>query len=206
MTFTYHVYLTDRRSCCVQSSVDDDVLFKDPLRDKARSHQPNPLTSSNWVRTIDSAVITIPTKGYLTRLFNLVKGRRYLQSDQISTNIMKSSVLLILFAASTVAFSPVPTMTQFGRQRMSVASTRTVMFMASPTTEEKTQSSAETINGESPVAPVETKEEEMSETQKLMVKVKEAGTAGVISYALWELGFWAFSVPVCVFGYREVTG
>ena len=30
--------------------------------------------------------------------------------------------------------------------------------------------------------------------------------AGVVSYALWELGFWAFSVPVCVFGYREVTG
>ena len=37
-------------------------------------------------------------------------------------------------------------------------------------------------------------EEEMTETQKLMKQVKEAGTAGVISYALWELGFWALSV------------
>ena len=37
-------------------------------------------------------------------------------------------------------------------------------------------------------------EEELSETQKLMKQVKEAGTAGVISYALWELGFWALSV------------
>jgi len=121
--------------------------------------------------------------------------------------MMRSPALLVLFAASTVAFSPVPTMTQFGRQRTSVASTKTVMFMASPSTKEKTQSSVEIDNGESPVAPVETKEEEEeSETQKLMVKVKEAGTAGVISYALWELGFWAFSVPVCVFGYREVTG
>mmetsp|Transcript_3612 Transcript_3612/g.5287 ORF Transcript_3612/g.5287 Transcript_3612/m.5287 type:complete len:234 (+) Transcript_3612:167-868(+) len=49
-------------------------------------------------------------------------------------------------------------------------------------------------------------EEELSETQKLMKQVKESGTAGVVSYALWELAFWAFSVPVCVFGYREVTG
>lgn len=48
--------------------------------------------------------------------------------------------------------------------------------------------------------------EELTETQKMMQKVKESGTAGVISYALWELGFWTISVPVCVFGYREVTG
>merc|ERR1712160_5235 len=37
-------------------------------------------------------------------------------------------------------------------------------------------------------------------------QVKESGTAGIVSYALWELGFWALSVPVCVFGYYEVTG
>mmetsp|Transcript_19929 Transcript_19929/g.29506 ORF Transcript_19929/g.29506 Transcript_19929/m.29506 type:complete len:220 (-) Transcript_19929:285-944(-) len=49
-------------------------------------------------------------------------------------------------------------------------------------------------------------EEELSETQKLMQQVKDAGVAGVISYALWELGFWAVSVPVCIFGYYEVTG
>merc|ERR1739838_66354 len=33
-----------------------------------------------------------------------------------------------------------------------------------------------------------------------------AGIAGVVSYALWEFGFWALSVPVCIFGYRELTG
>merc|ERR1712071_218252 len=49
-------------------------------------------------------------------------------------------------------------------------------------------------------------EKELTETEKLLKQVKEAGTAGVISYALWELGFWTLSVPVCVFGYREVTG
>lgn len=49
-------------------------------------------------------------------------------------------------------------------------------------------------------------EKELTETEKLLKQVKEAGTAGVISYALWELGFWTISVPVCVFGYRELTG
>lgn len=56
---------------------------------------------------------------------------------------------------------------------------------------------------------VEIKDEvnkEMSETQKLMQQVKDAGVAGVVSYALWELGFWTISVPFCVFGYRELTG
>ena len=45
-----------------------------------------------------------------------------------------------------------------------------------------------------------------TETQKLMRQVKDAGTAGVISYALWELAFWFVSVPVVLFGYYEVVG
>lgn len=49
-------------------------------------------------------------------------------------------------------------------------------------------------------------DENLSESQKLLKKVKEAGTAGIISYALWELGFWAVSVPVVIFGYYEVVG
>jgi hypothetical protein len=48
--------------------------------------------------------------------------------------------------------------------------------------------------------------EKMSETQKLMKQVKDAGVAGIISYALWELGFWAVSVPVVIFGYVSLTG
>lgn len=55
-------------------------------------------------------------------------------------------------------------------------------------------------------AAVEEEEEELSETKKLLKKVKQAGTAGAISYALWELAFWGVSVPVCVVGYRELTG
>lgn len=45
-----------------------------------------------------------------------------------------------------------------------------------------------------------------SETKQLMQKVKDAGIAGVISYALWEFGFWTISVPVCIAAYRQVTG
>mmetsp|Transcript_8701 Transcript_8701/g.13448 ORF Transcript_8701/g.13448 Transcript_8701/m.13448 type:complete len:182 (+) Transcript_8701:76-621(+) len=44
------------------------------------------------------------------------------------------------------------------------------------------------------------------EEKNLMQKVKDAGTAGIISYALWEFGFWFLSVPVCLVGYRQVTG
>lgn len=45
-----------------------------------------------------------------------------------------------------------------------------------------------------------------TETQKLMRQVKDAGVAGIISYALWELGFWLISVPVVLFGYYELMG
>jgi hypothetical protein len=46
----------------------------------------------------------------------------------------------------------------------------------------------------------------MDETKRLMQQVKDAGVAGVLSYALWELGFWTVSVPVCVGAYHQVTG
>ena len=52
----------------------------------------------------------------------------------------------------------------------------------------------------------EAQPEELSETKKLMQQVKDAGIAGVISYALWEFGFWTLSVPVCIAGYRQITG
>ena len=49
-------------------------------------------------------------------------------------------------------------------------------------------------------------EEAASEAQKLLKKVKDAGVAGAVSYAGWELAFWAASVPVCLAGYYGVTG
>lgn len=62
----------------------------------------------------------------------------------------------------------------------------------------------QTINNDSTIEIK--KNEEISETKRLLQQVKDAGTAGVISYALWELGFWAVSAPVVLFGYYEFTG
>ncbi len=44
------------------------------------------------------------------------------------------------------------------------------------------------------------------EKDNLMQQVKDAGVAGVISYAGWELAFWTVSVPVCIVAYKQVTG
>ena len=49
-------------------------------------------------------------------------------------------------------------------------------------------------------------EGEEDEGKALMQKVKDAGVAGVISYIFWEWAFWGVSVPVALFGFREVTG
>jgi hypothetical protein len=42
--------------------------------------------------------------------------------------------------------------------------------------------------------------------QNLLDRIKEAGTAGVISYAFWELAFWLISIPVTLGAYVELTG
>ncbi len=53
----------------------------------------------------------------------------------------------------------------------------------------------------------EIKEEmDLSKTENLLKQVKDSGPAGIISYALWELGFWVLSIPVCIFGYYELVG
>ena len=65
----------------------------------------------------------------------------------------------------------------------------------------ETTESATAVNGEKL-----DEAEELSKTQVLMKQVKEAGLAGIISYAAWELAFWAVSVPVVVFGYNTAFG
>jgi hypothetical protein len=46
----------------------------------------------------------------------------------------------------------------------------------------------------------------LDESKSLLTRIKNAGTAGAISYALWEAAFWGLSIPVCLFSYRQVTG
>jgi len=44
------------------------------------------------------------------------------------------------------------------------------------------------------------------EKENMMTKVKAAGVAGLISYALWEFAFWTISVPIAIFSYHATTG
>jgi guanyl-specific ribonuclease Sa len=53
---------------------------------------------------------------------------------------------------------------------------------------------------------IDTTDEKPNETKRLLQQVKDAGIAGVISYAAWEIGFWAVSIPVVMFGYYEFAG
>ena len=46
--------------------------------------------------------------------------------------------------------------------------------------------------------------EDGEDKENMMQQVKDAGVAGIISYVFWEWAFWGVSVPVCIFGYREV--
>ncbi|KAL7497413.1 hypothetical protein ACHAWT_008202 [Skeletonema menzelii] len=96
------------------------------------------------------------------------------------------------------------------RPQTSVISRQTIVqnnWVLSAVDQKEVTSEATQTNGAAAEAKVEEKEEEeLSETKKLLQKVKQAGTAGAISYALWELGFWGISIPVCVVGYRELTG
>merc|ERR1712185_700558 len=47
---------------------------------------------------------------------------------------------------------------------------------------------------------------EEEDSASLMQKVKDAGTAGIISYIFWEWAFWGVSIPVCIVGYQAATG
>mmetsp|Transcript_24996 Transcript_24996/g.39264 ORF Transcript_24996/g.39264 Transcript_24996/m.39264 type:complete len:177 (-) Transcript_24996:201-731(-) len=79
-------------------------------------------------------------------------------------------------------------------------------WVLSAVDQKEATSEATQTNGAAAEAVVEEEEEELSETKKLLQKVKQAGTAGAISYAAWELAFWGISVPVCVVGYKQLTG
>ncbi|KAL3944859.1 MAG: hypothetical protein SGBAC_001061 [Bacillariaceae sp.] len=120
---------------------------------------------------------------------------------------MKNFLLLLVALSSATAFVA-PTL-QTRHAGVAIRQHDTVRFMAEQTTLEKEETAVAVVEAteESETSVAEVKDEaEMSETEKLLKKVKEAGTAGVISYAAWELAFWFISVPVCVIGYRSVTG
>lgn len=114
-------------------------------------------------------------------------------------------ILLALVFTTTNGFAPSPA---FGPRRALMTSTpsNNLIYMSSQATEDMSETEKEAVDRANVTATEVAVEQELSETQKLMKQVKESGTAGIVSYALWELAFWTVSVPVCVFGYKEVTG
>jgi len=50
------------------------------------------------------------------------------------------------------------------------------------------------------------KTEEEPPKENMMTKVKAAGVAGLVSYALWEFVFWTVSVPLSIYTYHATTG
>lgn len=140
---------------------------------------------------------------------------------------MKSltTALVVAALAEAVAFAPLPyaavrkpTFTRssslpcraVGDKSESASSTTTLETSPVPARQDVVPSTDVTSHSTSvsqttDVNGVNTDEKE-SETKKLLQKVKDAGIAGVISYAAWEVGFWAISVPVVLFGYYEFTG
>ena len=106
-------------------------------------------------------------------------------------------LIALLLAVSVHAFIP-PTRPTV----MSVLPAMKPIQQHRPTALRDTQSEVQ----EPAVTSDESVNKEETETQKLMRQVKDAGVAGVISYALWELAFWFVSVPVVLFGYYEVVG
>ena len=67
-----------------------------------------------------------------------------------------------------------------------------------PFAEQQTKSIASTT----PTTEVEKEED----SNNMMQQIKDAGVAGVISYAAWETAFWILSVPVALVGYQQVAG
>ena len=50
------------------------------------------------------------------------------------------------------------------------------------------------------------KESGEEDSKNLLEKVKDAGTAGAISYALWEAAFWGISFVACLGTFKQVSG
>ena len=144
-----------------------------------------------------------------------------LQKSSTSSTAMKLYIVIIaLGALSQVAtgWVTIPTMPksvsrhQHTTRRVFVSSSlskpsSSILHMSSSTTAAAnvTATTTKTEKGiivdEECVVP-----EEQSEAEKMMQQIKDAGVAGVISYAAWELAFWAVSVPVCIVAYQQVTG
>lgn len=118
-----------------------------------------------------------------------------------------SALVLILAFSQTTAFVPV-----VGRRTplTTVTPSSTIVVVRAPplavtAEKEKVQdSTSEKATSSATDAKVTDKEDD--EKLNLMSKIKAAGAAGAVSLFLWELAFWAISIPVAIFGFVQVSG
>jgi hypothetical protein len=111
--------------------------------------------------------------------------------------MMKNAIVFLLLLSSPceiLSFSVRPTQATVSRR---TSPQHNLVLRAveqqEKTSEVETSTQANGVSAATDVV-VKAEEEELTETQKLLKKVKQAGTAGAISYALWELGFWGVSL------------
>jgi len=105
----------------------------------------------------------------------------------------------MLASCSALQLAGTPPLTMRAASARALPPTMLFKRKDSPT---KTQAADGTV--EQMVDSIDKKEKEDEKT--MLQKVKDAGVAGAISYAAWELAFWGISVPVCIFTYVELTG
>uniref|UniRef100_A0A7S4C6V1 DUF1279 domain-containing protein n=1 Tax=Chrysotila carterae TaxID=13221 RepID=A0A7S4C6V1_CHRCT len=106
-----------------------------------------------------------------------------------------------LLLNGAIAFRVAPYNAPVSTHRLAATRTKQLV-MTLPQKEKPAPPPAEIENNAEPEKPAEPEDR----TKKMLQQVKDAGVAGAISYAFWELGFWGVSIPVCVFGYYEVAG
>jgi hypothetical protein len=145
----------------------------------------------------------------------------HLSVHSIALKMIKSIALYLVLVLSSSVEAFAPPRPAFRPRVVAATASPTLLLQpgvssfalrATETSEDETDTTAlmeNSANYEALKAPALDEcepEEELSESKRLMKQVKDAGVAGIISYALWEFAFWAISVPVVFVGYREVTG
>jgi hypothetical protein len=139
------------------------------------------------------------------------KNQQQFENSTVTFNTMKTiSIFFVLTSLSAVsAFAPVaPTASAIGT-KAALSPTALDLFgfgkkeeadvavaEKEPVLETVVDKDIETfMEGDNP-----------EEKENMMQQIKSAGKAGALSLFLWELAFWAISLPVAIFGFEQVNG
>ena len=112
---------------------------------------------------------------------------------------MKASIALIwILASAATAFAPARVATKSSRiaitsRRPDALARVSIIAPLAAKADDK-----QAVEGEG--------EKDADGNLNLMSKIKAAGAAGAVSLFLWELAFWAISIPVAIFAFVQVAG